>query len=108
MLVPLCVSPPGTVVRLRVLARELLLATHDLGETSAHNVLHARVRTLYEDSARHAVMVELDLGEAALLARITPDAVSRLRLEPGGVVMALLKSTSIEVQEPVSKIAHAF
>jgi molybdate transport system ATP-binding protein len=46
---------------------------------------------------RHAVLVEIALPEGDLLARVTPDAVARLGLTPGGEVLALVKSTSIEV-----------
>jgi molybdate transport system ATP-binding protein len=42
-------------------------------------------------------MVEIALTDGALLARVTPDAVARLALSPGGPVLALIKSTSIEV-----------
>jgi molybdate transport system ATP-binding protein len=42
-------------------------------------------------------MVEIALAEGALLARVTPDAIARLALSPGGPVLALIKSTSIEV-----------
>ena len=42
-------------------------------------------------------MVEIALPNGALLARVTPDAIARLALSPGGPVLALIKSTSIEV-----------
>jgi len=42
-------------------------------------------------------MVEVALDGAGLLARVTPDAVARLGLVPGGKVLALVKSMAIEV-----------
>jgi molybdopterin-binding protein len=43
------------------------------------------------------VLVEIALPDGALLSRVTPDAVARLGLSPGGPVLALIKSTSIEM-----------
>ena len=43
------------------------------------------------------MLVEIALPSGALLARVTPDAIVRLGLAPGGPVLALIKSTSIEV-----------
>ena len=49
------------------------------------------------DPARRAVIVEIALPDGALLARVTQDAIVRLVLAPGRPVLALIKSTSIEV-----------
>ncbi len=49
------------------------------------------------DPARRAVMVEIALPNGTLLGRVTPDAITRLALTLGGPVLALIKSTSIEV-----------
>ena len=43
------------------------------------------------------MLVEIALPSGGLLARVTPDAIVRLGLAPGGPVLALVKSTSIEV-----------
>ena len=43
------------------------------------------------------VMVEIALPVGALPARVTPDAIAPLALSPGRPVLALIKSTSIEV-----------
>jgi molybdate transport system ATP-binding protein len=45
------------------------------------------------------VLVEIALPGGALLSRVTPDAIVRLALAPGGPVLGLIKSTSIEVLE---------
>ena len=44
-----------------------------------------------------SVLVEIALPSGALLSRVTPDAIVRLALAPGEPVLALIKSTSIEV-----------
>jgi len=64
---------------------------------SLHNIIPGTVRRIAGDPGRRAVMVEIALSDGALLARVTPDAVARLGLVPGGPVLALIKSTSIEV-----------
>ncbi len=99
LLVPLLAAPPGTLLRLRIPAREVILARHDaaaLGDVlSLHNILPATVRRVAED--RGAALVELDAGGAALLSRVTSDAVARLGIVPGGAVLALVKSMSVAV-----------
>ncbi len=103
ILVPLTAAAAGSPLRLRVPAADVVLAAAPsngaapLTEVSVQNVLPARVRALHPQPSRHAVMVELDMGGAALLARVTPDAVARLHLAPGTAVLALLKATSLGV-----------
>ena len=65
---------------------------------SLHNIVPGTVRA---DRARTrhgaSVLVEIALPDGILLSRVTPDAVARLALSPGSAVLALIKSTSIEV-----------
>jgi len=42
-------------------------------------------------------LVALVLDGQPMLARVTPDAVTRLALRPGGDVLALVKSVAVEV-----------
>jgi molybdate transport system ATP-binding protein len=101
LLVPLAAVPPGSAMRARIPAREVILARPTGGELGAmlslHNILPGIVRAVGDDTARQATLVEVDLGGAALLARVTPDAVARLVLSPGEPVLALVKSMSVEV-----------
>ena len=103
--VPLLAAEPGRAVRLKVAAREVILARADApgladallaGALSVHNVVPGRVLALAE-AARQAVLVELAAGAGRLLARVTPDAVARLGLAPGVAVLALVKSMSLEM-----------
>ncbi|MDR3471175.1 MAG: TOBE domain-containing protein, partial [Devosia sp.] len=93
--------PVGAAVRVRIPAREVILARTDAGAfagtLSLHNVLSGTVRAIAPHPARHAALVEVAVGEASLLSRITPDAVARLGLAPGAPVAALIKSMSIEI-----------
>src|SRR5205823_3535566 len=87
LLVPLLDAPPGSTLRARVPAREVILATEAPGAISVHNVIEGRVRAITEQPARHASLVEVGSGRSALLARVTPDAVARLQLVPGSRVL---------------------
>jgi molybdate transport system ATP-binding protein len=95
--VPLLDAVVGSECRVRIPAREVILAGRAPEAISLHNVVPGTVRQTAGDLARRAVMVEIALPQGALLARVTPDAIARLALAPGGPVLALIKSTSIEV-----------
>ena len=95
--VPLLDVALGSECRIRIPAREVILAGRAPDAISLHNVIPGIVRQIAADPARRAVMVEIALPDGALLARVTPDAIARLSLSPGGPVLALIKSTSIEV-----------
>ena len=95
--VPLVAGSLGTHLRVRIPAREIILATEAPAGISLHNILPTLVAAVTEDHARHTAMVELASGEARLLARVTPDAVARLALRPGKPVLALVKSMSVDV-----------
>ena len=97
LLIPLLDAATGTALRLRIPAREVILAATMPTGLSVHNVIPGIVRSIVEDPARHAAMVEVALDGEGLLARITPDAVTRLGLAPGRPVLALVKSMAIEV-----------
>lgn len=101
LLVPLQPAAPGTTIRVRIPAREVILARPDavaLREAlSIHNILPARVRAIAADALHDAALVSLDAAGAPLLSRITPDAVARLGLASGSEVLALVKSMSVEV-----------
>jgi molybdate transport system ATP-binding protein len=93
--VPLMETPIGDACRIRVPAREVILASEPPHAISLHNIVSGVVRRTAVD--RRTVMVEIELPESSLLSRVTPDAVARLALVPGAPVLALIKSTSIEV-----------
>ncbi len=95
--VPLIDRDIGRACRIRVPAREVILAGRPPEAISLHNVVPGLVRAIAADPVRRTVVVEIGLPSGALLARVTPDAVARLGLAPGEPVLALIKSTSIEV-----------
>jgi molybdate transport system ATP-binding protein len=95
--VPLLDAPLGAERRLRIPAREVILAGRAPEAISVHNVVSGTVRRIAGQIARGSVLVEIALPEGALLSRVTSDAVVRLGLAPDRPVLALIKSTSIEV-----------
>lgn len=95
--VPLLDMPLRANLRVRIPAREVILARETPGSISLHNVISGEVRRTTSDPARHSVLVEIALPSATLISRVTPDAIVRLALTPGRPVLGLIKSTSIEV-----------
>jgi molybdate transport system ATP-binding protein len=87
----------GTGCRVRIPAREVILANQAPEAISLHNILAGTVRGLIDAPARQSVLVEIAVADGVLLSRVTPDAITRLGLEPGSPVLSLIKSTSIDV-----------
>jgi len=96
-LVPLLDLPVGSRCRVRIPAREVILAGKAPEAISLHNIVPGTVRRIVDDTVRRSAVVEIGLPDGGLLSRVTPDAVARLGLSPGQPVLALIKSTSIEV-----------
>lgn len=85
---------PGTSLRLRILARDVMLARHRPEQVSALNILPVTVRDMAPDGDS-GMLVRLDAGAEALLARITRRSVQGLDLQPGQPVFAVLKAVSV-------------
>jgi molybdate transport system ATP-binding protein len=100
-------------VRVRVPARDVILATQRPEGLSLHNVLEGRVTSIglppngrEDDRDRDHALVQVTLGNPGLdtdpvrlLAGVTRDAVARLQLASGSPIFALIKSVSIETYE---------
>ncbi|HXT81689.1 MAG TPA: molybdenum ABC transporter ATP-binding protein, partial [Acetobacteraceae bacterium] len=95
--VPLLDVPTSAECRIRIPAREVILAGKPPDAISVHNIVPGEVRRIAGDAGRRSVLVEIALPSGALISRVTPDAIVRLALAPGRPVLALIKSTSIEV-----------
>jgi len=95
--VPLLDLPVGAGCRMRIPAREVILASQPPEAISLHNIVPGTVRRIAGDAVRRSVIVEIALPDGGLLSRVTPDAVAHLGLAEGVPVLALIKSTSIEV-----------
>ncbi|MBF0562693.1 MAG: TOBE domain-containing protein, partial [Alphaproteobacteria bacterium] len=86
--------PSGALVRLRIHARDVSLATEAPRHISVRNVLRGRVVSVTE-AADHQVDVMLDCGGAIIWSRITALAQSHLRLVPDMTAFALLKAVTV-------------
>lgn len=87
----------GTKARVRIPAREVILAAGVPTGLSVHNVLETVVTDLSYDPDSDVVVVQLAVGPSRILAEVTRDAVARLAIAEGVRVHALIKSVSLEV-----------
>lgn len=85
----------GTQVRLRVLARDVSIATTAPQHTSIQNLLPCTVVSSMPDSHPSQCIVRLQCGSSVIQARITARAAHTLGLAPGMPVWAQLKSVAL-------------
>ena len=95
LLVPLRPEAEGSRMRLRLRARDVVVATEAPRAISTHNVLPCIV-TGIDTAGPHEMFVVAQVGPTVMLARVTRDAVSRLGLQPGAAAFALVKSTAFD------------
>lgn len=89
----------GAMLRLRILAQDVMLATERPQGISALNILETTVEEIRLGDGPGA-LVRLRMAEERLLARITRRSVQALGLSPGIRVFAVLKAVSV-AQESV-------
>jgi molybdate transport system ATP-binding protein len=94
LVVPQVDAPPGTFLRVRVRARDVVIATERPAAISALNVLDAVVDRVGGGEGA-IVEVALRVGPDRLLARITRRSLEALALAPGRPCFALLKSIAV-------------
>jgi molybdate transport system ATP-binding protein len=92
--IPVPGAAPGAMLRLRILAQDVMLATERPRGISALNVLSVTIEHIHPGDGPGALL-RLRLGEALLLARITKRSLEALGLRPGMPVLAILKTVSI-------------
>jgi molybdate transport system ATP-binding protein len=91
---PIVAAAPGARLRVRIPARDVILADRVPEGISVHNALAGTVTTIAR-GAPGTVSVSVAVGQALLLAQVTGDAVGRLGLAPGGAVVVLVKSVAV-------------
>lgn len=84
----------GQSVRVQLLARDLILATEPPHHLSVRNALQATITRLLPDDP-HAVLVEMDAGGVAIVARVTTAAAEQLQFRPGLVLWVLVKAMTL-------------
>jgi molybdate transport system ATP-binding protein len=87
--------PLGRRVRVRVLARDVSIATEKPSHTSIQNLLPCVVQAVGPDAYPSQALVRLQCGDAVLLARLTARAVDALGLARGQQVWAQVKSVAL-------------
>jgi molybdate transport system ATP-binding protein len=88
-------APVGARLRLRVRARDVMLARSAPTDLSALNVVPGVVAAIGPDDGP-IVELRVDCSGEALVARLTRYSVERLGLAPGAPVFALVKSVALD------------
>lgn len=85
----------GTPVRVRIRARDVMIALQRPEGLSALNVLEGRIAEIGPDPGP-IVELRLDCGGSTLLARVTRQSVQSLGLAPGRPIYAVVKSIAFD------------
>ena len=85
----------GRTVRVRVLARDVSVATQEPQQTSIQNLLPCVVQSIVADAHPSQALVRMVCGESIVLARVTARAVDALQLTPGMAVWAQVKAAAL-------------
>jgi len=94
MRVPGLGALPGAAVRLRIRARDIMLALDPPGRISGLNVLTGKVSAVSPPYGAH-VDITIDCNGQPLVARITRLSAHTLEIAPGREVFAIVKSVSL-------------
>jgi molybdate transport system ATP-binding protein len=87
-------ADPGTWMRLRIAARDVILALEPPARISATNMIHGQVAEIRSGPGPYCD-IRMVCGGAILLARITRRSAERLRLAEGREVIAVIKAVSV-------------
>ena len=93
--VPRLPAPVGAALRVRIRARDVILAATPPTGISALNVLAGRVEAVVPIEEA-ALEVQLRLGNERLLARVTRRSGATLGLVPGREIFAVIKTVAID------------
>ncbi|TKT79282.1 molybdenum ABC transporter ATP-binding protein [Aquamicrobium sp. LC103] len=95
MRVPRLASEIGRTVRIRIRARDVIVATSEPRGISALNILAGKVEAVKFDDGAGAD-IGIDCGGQKIIARITRQSVESLGLSKGQSVFAIVKTVSFE------------
>jgi molybdate transport system ATP-binding protein len=84
----------GAMIRIQILARDVIVAIEEPRGLSVRNALRGIVAAIVRD-APDTDLISIEVGGVMLLARITAAATQALDLRPGTVVWVLIKSVSL-------------
>jgi molybdate transport system ATP-binding protein len=86
---------PGQAVRIRILARDVSIASTEPRNSSIQNQLPCTIDSISADTHPSQALVRLRCGDSVLLARITRRAVEALALTESRPVWAQVKSVAL-------------
>ena len=92
LLMPLRTEPPGTVLRLRLRARDVVVALAPPEGITFGNHIPCVLEGIAPAGTPNEAFLQLRAGPTPLLARVSQDSVARLGLAPGMAVHALVKT----------------
>jgi molybdate transport system ATP-binding protein len=84
----------GAELRLRIRASDVSLCRVKPEQSTILNILPARVESVRSDNGA-AALVEVALGDASILSRVTRRSVRELNLQQGDTVFAQIKSVAV-------------
>lgn len=86
----------GNPVRLRILARDVSIATEAAQHTSIQNAIPGVITSLADDPTHPALLLaRIDIGEHYILARLAKRAAHTLGIKDGSSVIAQIKTASL-------------
>ncbi len=88
-------TPVGASVRIRIRARDVIVATERPRGISALNILSGKIANVSAGNGTLADVL-IDCGGQTILARITRQSCHALALEPGTPVFAVIKTVSFD------------
>lgn len=97
LLVPQLAKMPGSRLRVRIAADDIIIARKRPEELSANNVLLAQVGPVHAEGGAHAD-VGLHCGGVKFVARVTTASWNRLALRAGQEIFAIIKSVAVDAQ----------
>jgi len=93
---PMAEAAVGSEIRLRIRARDVVLATQRPSGISVRNILKGTVALIVEERETAFAEVLVDVGGAGVRARITRAALADLALRPDMPVFVLVKSVAFD------------
>ncbi|MCE0505158.1 molybdenum ABC transporter ATP-binding protein [Roseivivax sp. GX 12232] len=87
-------AAPGSELRVRILAQDVIVATEPPRGISALNVLPATVKAIRRGEGP-GMVAQLDLGGDTILARVTQRSAEALGLVPGRACYAVMKTVAV-------------
>lgn len=100
--VPGFIGAPGTPARVRIRARDVMLATEKPRNISALNILRGTISAI-SDAGPSSVNVTLDCSGFPILSRITRQSSVALHLKPGLEAYAVVKAVSVSGPAPQAR-----